>query len=130
MQISVLLPFLSLFPAGSWAKDTVDSSKRDSQCKCIPGQNCWPSPSDWRAFDKKVDGGLIKTQPIAQSCYPGPAEDLRHCAYVNKMWSDQDFQSSDPIGRPYPQNITCAPVDYSAGQEPTTCSLGSSPVYA
>ncbi|CEI65633.1 hypothetical protein FVEN_g8890 [Fusarium venenatum] len=130
MQISVLLPFLALLPAGSWAKDIIDSSKRDSQCKCIPGQSCWPSSSDWRAFDEQVDGGLIKTQPIAQSCYPGPAEDLKHCAYVNKMWSDQDFQSSDPIGRPYPHNITCAPVDYSAGQEPTTCSLGSSPVYA
>jgi FAD/FMN-containing dehydrogenase len=46
------------------------------------------------------------------------------------MWSDQDFQSSNPIGRPYPYNITCAPVDYAAGQEPTTCSLGSLPVYA
>ncbi|KAL4727081.1 FAD-linked oxidoreductase hmp9 [Fusarium chlamydosporum] len=46
------------------------------------------------------------------------------------MWSDQDFQSSNPIGRPYPYNITCAPVDYDAGQKPTTCSLGSLPVYA
>ncbi|KAM0437889.1 hypothetical protein ACHAPT_002254 [Fusarium lateritium] len=46
------------------------------------------------------------------------------------MWSDQDFQTSNPIGRPYPYNITCAPVNYTAGQEPTTCTLGSLPVYA
>ncbi|SCV36791.1 related to isoamyl alcohol oxidase [Fusarium fujikuroi] len=100
------------------------------RCKCIPGQSCWPSSAEWKAFNKKIGGGLIKTEPIAQSCYPGPEKDLKHCAYVNKMWSDQDFQSSNPIGRPYPYNITCAPVDYATGKKPTTCSLGSLPVYA
>ncbi|KAJ4262879.1 FAD-linked oxidoreductase hmp9 [Fusarium torreyae] len=91
---------------------------------------CWPSNLEWKAFDDLVGGQLIKTEPIAESCYPGPAKDLKECAYVNKMWSDQDFQSSNPIGRPYPYNITCAPVDYASGQKPTTCSLGSLPVYA
>ena len=46
------------------------------------------------------------------------------------MWSDQDFQTSNPIGRPYPYNITCAPVNYTAGETPTTCSLGINPRYA
>ncbi|KAG5755178.1 hypothetical protein H9Q70_002203 [Fusarium xylarioides] len=91
---------------------------------------CSRPPAEWRSFDKKIGGGLIKTEPIAQSCNPGSEKDLKQCAYVNKMWSDQDFQSSNPIGRPYPYNITCAPVDYAAGQEPTTCSLGSLPAYA
>ncbi|KAF5563554.1 6-hydroxy-D-nicotine oxidase [Fusarium napiforme] len=100
------------------------------RCKCIPGQSCWPCPAEWKAFDNKICGSLVKAEPIAQSCYPGPGKDLRQCAYVNKMWSDQDFQSSNPIGRPYPYNITCAPVDYATGQKPTTCSLGSLPVYA
>ncbi|KAF5024347.1 hypothetical protein F66182_3577 [Fusarium sp. NRRL 66182] len=93
-------------------------------------QSCWPSNLEWKTFNSLVGGNLVKTEPIAQSCYPGPAKDLDECAYVNKMWPDQDFQSSDPIGRPYPYNITCAPVDYAAGQEPTTCTLGSLPVYA
>ncbi len=52
------------------------------------------------------------------------------CANVAKMWTDQDFQTEKPIGRPYPYNITCAPVDYAAGGTPTTCILGQSPVYA
>jgi hypothetical protein len=46
------------------------------------------------------------------------------------MWSDQDFQTSNPVGRPYPYNITCAPVDYAAGATPTSCILGSLPLYA
>ncbi|KAF4333738.1 6-hydroxy-D-nicotine oxidase [Fusarium beomiforme] len=124
MYLGSLFPLLAAFAVGSLGSEAI------GQCKCVPGQDCWPSASEWQAFDDKIGGGLVKTEPIAQSCYPGPAEDLKQCSYVNKMWSDQDFQTSNPIGRPYPYNITCAPVDYAAGQEPTTCSLGSLPVYA
>jgi hypothetical protein len=46
------------------------------------------------------------------------------------MWIDQDFETSNPIGRSYPYNITCAPVDYAAGETPTSCTLGSLPYYA
>ncbi|KAF4958778.1 hypothetical protein FGADI_2122 [Fusarium gaditjirri] len=119
-----LFPLLAVLAVGA---EAIGSTQR---CRCVPDQSCWPSPTDWKAFDTKIGGGLIKTEPIAQFCYPGPEEDLKQCAYVSRMWSDQDFQSANPIGRPYPYNITCAPVDYAAGQEPATCSLGSLPVYA
>lgn len=46
------------------------------------------------------------------------------------MWPDQDFQTENPIGRPLPYNITCAPVDYGAGEMPTTCTMGQAPSYA
>ena len=46
------------------------------------------------------------------------------------MWTDQEFMTTNPVGRPYPYNITCAPVDYAAGATPGTCSLGSLPYYA
>lgn len=85
---------------------------------------------EWKTLDFLLGGSLIKSEPIAQSCYPGPNEDLDECEYVNEMWSDQDFQTSNPIGRSYPYNITCAPVNYAAGQKPTTCILGSLPSYA
>lgn len=71
----------------------------------------------------------MKTEPTAQSCY-GEDKDLKECAYINKMWPDQEFQTSKAIGRAYPYNITCAPVDYAKGGEPTTCILGSLPYYA
>ncbi|KAF9882492.1 hypothetical protein CkaCkLH20_00528 [Colletotrichum karsti] len=96
----------------------------------VPGRCCWPSESSWEALDLTLDGNLVKSEPIAQSCYDGPAKDLAECARVSKLWSDQDFQTSNPIGRPYPYNITCAPVDHAAGQIPTSCSLGSLPTYA
>lgn len=46
------------------------------------------------------------------------------------MWPDQDFQTETPIGRALPYNITCAPVDYTAGSIPTTCILGQNQTYA
>ncbi|KAL2119932.1 hypothetical protein VTJ04DRAFT_6893 [Mycothermus thermophilus] len=101
-------------------------------CRCIPGQRCWPSRCEWFKFKKELGGNgkLIETSPIAESCYDGPKKDLDKCAFVTQMWSDQDFQTSNPIGRPYPYNITCAPVDYANGATPTTCSLGQLPPLA
>lgn len=46
------------------------------------------------------------------------------------MWADQDFMTTNPIGRPYPYNITCAPVNYAENEVPMTCTLGINPQYA
>ncbi|VUC26841.1 unnamed protein product [Clonostachys rosea] len=100
-------------------------------CRCVPGDNCWPSTVGWKAINLILGNTLIKTEPIAQSCYDGPAKDLDHCRYVTDMWPDQDFQGSDPIGRAYPYNITCPTVDYDAGEVPEKqCILGQLPTYA
>lgn len=77
-----------------------------------------------------VGGALVKSVPIAQSCYPGPLFDPVQCQYVTDMWPDQDFMTAKPIGRPYPYNITCPPVDYAGNDVPTTCSIGINPQYA
>jgi hypothetical protein len=73
---------------------------------------------------------LIQTEPIAVSCYPGAAEDQADCDYVVAQWPDQDFQTSNPIGRVLPYNITCPPVNYEVGELPHTCILGANPTYA
>uniref|UniRef100_A0A0B7KBA9 FAD-binding PCMH-type domain-containing protein n=1 Tax=Bionectria ochroleuca TaxID=29856 RepID=A0A0B7KBA9_BIOOC len=97
-------------------------------CRCVPGDKCWPSTVGWKAINLLLGNTLIKTEPIAQSCYDGPAKDLDHCSYVTDMWTDQDFQGSDPIGRAYPYNITCPTVDYDAGEVPEKqCILGQLP---
>ena len=96
----------------------------------MPGDKCWPSQRTWSGLNGQLGGKLIKTEPIAQSCYDGPAKNLGECARVTDQWPVQDFQTQNPIGRPYPYNITCAPVDYEAGETPTSCILGPLPVYA
>lgn len=49
---------------------------------------------------------------------------------MTEMWSEQAFQADNPVGRPFPYNITCAPVNYTAGETPTSCTLGALPYYA
>lgn len=98
--------------------------------KQIPGDECWPSEPTWQALNEDVRGSLIKTTPLAKSCYPGQDEDLANCDYVVNEWAVEDFQRADPLGRVLPYNVTCPPVNYTAGEAPGDCILGSSPVYA
>ncbi|EFQ34092.1 FAD binding domain-containing protein [Colletotrichum graminicola] len=133
MQFIQTLSVLAALVVGSQGEQVTDGSQTDAfwpKCKSVPGDSGWPSESSWKALYLATGGKLIKTAPVAQSCYDGPSKDLQECAHVAKMWSDQDFQTSNPVGRPYPYNITCAPVDYAAGQAPASCSLGSLPMYA
>ncbi|OAQ59192.1 alcohol oxidase [Pochonia chlamydosporia 170] len=133
MRIYSLVSLLPLLAGVSGQEDIETSSYAESflpKCRCVPGDKCWPSKLEWEAFNFLLGDKLIKSEPIAESCYDGPHKDLTQCAYVNKMWPDQDFQTEKPIGRPYPYNITCAPIDYAAGEKPTTCTLGQLPTYA
>lgn len=108
----------------------LESQELTSRCVQVPGDSCWPSESEWGALNSTVEGALFPNQPIAVSCYPGSALDGDKCAAVNDVWGSPDFQTSHPVGRSYPHNHTCPPVDVEAGEEPVgTCSLGPLPTY-
>ncbi|KAJ6445312.1 alcohol oxidase [Purpureocillium lavendulum] len=110
--------------------ETAAAAGSGPKCRCVPGDSCWPTPRAWDDFNRQLGGRLVKTEPVAKSCYE-PGKDLTRCAAVTKLWPDQDFQTSNPVGRPYPYNMTCAPVDYAQGQTPVGgCSLGQLPAYA
>jgi len=68
--------------------------------------------------------------PIAISCYPGPAQDPTQCALVDQQWSNAIFQSESPIGLVYPINVTCPPINVTAGETPASCTIGTNPRYA
>ncbi|KAK8031114.1 hypothetical protein PG990_000848 [Apiospora arundinis] len=129
MQCCSLVSLLQTVFVASIAAATATAASL-AACKCGPEEKCWPSEDAWASLDRSLGGRLIKTEPIAKSCYPGAAFDRPECDYVTKRWSDQDFMTSNPIGRPYPYNITCAPVDYGSGAVPGSCILGISPRYA
>ncbi|KAI1824148.1 FAD-binding domain-containing protein [Xylaria intraflava] len=104
-------------------------SEAAPSCRCVPGELCWPAQSEWNRLNTTVHGRLIKTEPVAQSCYE-PGKDPAQCAAVVKEWSVQDFQTLNPVGRVLPWNLTCPPIDYAAGETPKACNLGINPVYA
>lgn len=82
-------------------------------------------------MNSTISGRLIASQPIAQSCYPGPAEDESQCSQVSSSWANIDFQIESPIGYPQPfHEVACAPVNATAGETPQgECTLGDAPVF-
>lgn len=65
----------------------------------MPGEACWPSEATWRAFNASVDGRLIRSVPVAATCYDWPLKDEVRCAQMAKMWTDERFQTGQPLGR-------------------------------
>ena len=81
-------------------------------------------------LNSTVGGRLISNVPIAISCYPGPQQNAAQCESVDEQWTNPLYQATNPIGLSFPTDLTCPPVNLTAGQTPGTCTLGSNPVYA
>lgn len=94
-----------------------------------PDDACWPSTAAWNNLNASVSGKLISNTPPAIVCYPGLHQDMKACATIDAQWTNATFQSNNPVGLSYPVEISCPPVNTSAGQTPGTCSIGDLPRY-
>lgn len=56
-----------------------------SNYSCIPGQPCWPSTSEWKAFNRSIGGNLKLTIPWAAPCYE---ESPKKCQQVAEDYTD------------------------------------------
>lgn len=66
---------------------------------CRPGQNCWPSGSEWQQLNQTVDGHLYQTIPMGAPCYANSAYyDATVCAVV-----EDNYNNSIPRGSYYGQ---------------------------
>lgn len=68
--LSLLPPLLLLSPARaltlrSDASSSLPTLKHElrgaSACRCFPGDPCWPTPAQWKAFNSTLGGKLIVT---------------------------------------------------------------------
>ncbi|KAI1288978.1 FAD binding domain protein [Xylaria venustula] len=62
---------------------------RGAQCRCFPGDECWPSAADWASLNQSAHGALIATVPIASPCHDtfrGIDYDAKKCAYIQANW--------------------------------------------
>lgn len=53
---------------------------------CIPGETCWPSESQWTAFNQSINGNLRLTIPWATSCFSDPSSE--QCQQVRHGYMD------------------------------------------
>ena len=110
------------------------SMKRDAtSCRSIPGDSSWPPGSAWTTLNETINGRLIKTSPIAASCYPASIfNSPLSCSAVTSLWTSSAFHASTPEGIDYPHfaNNSCTPPSAPGGIESGgQCQLGGYPVY-
>jgi hypothetical protein len=73
------------------------ASYSSRKCKTFPGDSLWPSTTVWRLFDWVTGGALIKTVPIAASCYDDyETYDKSLCNHVVDQWTNSSLQSVNP----------------------------------
>lgn len=68
----------------------------DSQCRCLPGDDCWPSLSTWDSLNSTVSGRLVATVPIGSPCH-APTYDAKLCSAVRSNWTHPALQYASPF---------------------------------
>lgn len=103
-----------------------------AQCKTSPLDIGWPSTDEWAALNVTIDGVLIKSQPIASSCYPGnPFNSPDSCDAVAANWSLASFHAALPesCGSQLFANNSCLPPGVVGYTENQGCDIGGMPQY-
>lgn len=67
------------------------SVKADSNCRCFPGDACWPAQDVWAKFNESVDGRLVATVPLGTPCHD-PNYNAAECQKLSEQWTDPALQ--------------------------------------
>ena len=59
-------------------------------CRCVPGDDCWPSLDDWHAFNSTVKGRLSVPESPVQPCLEEGGES-RNCKEALKRLGEDPF---------------------------------------
>ncbi|KAL5318438.1 hypothetical protein ACEPPN_013498 [Leptodophora sp. 'Broadleaf-Isolate-01'] len=108
------------------------ASASNSTCKTTPLDVNWPSDEQWQALNVSIGGTLIKTSPVASSCYPGnPFNSTTSCELATSSWTLSQFHAALPesIDYPFYANNSCLPPGASGFAEQKGCSIGGFPEY-
>ena len=67
------------------------SRSNDDNCKCMPGDACWPSTEDWTALNSSLGGKLVATVPIGSPCHD-PTYVKVECLSLQQKWFMPEVQ--------------------------------------
>ncbi|KAF2466123.1 FAD-binding domain-containing protein [Lindgomyces ingoldianus] len=78
-----------------------------SNYTCIPGKPCWPSASQWGAFNHSIGGNLKITVPWAAPCYSGMSSE--ECKKVATHYMDGISRTAQYGSMEFLDWETCGP---------------------
>ena len=88
--VSFRMPFMLLaffHMLGTWA----------NECRCFPGDSCWPPPASWASLNSSVGGRLIATIPLGSPCHD-PNYNAAVCESLRENW----FYPPEQFARNFP----------------------------
>ncbi|KAI0758134.1 FAD/FMN-containing isoamyl alcohol oxidase MreA [Fomes fomentarius] len=104
---------------------TGQASPKD--CRCFPGDTCWPTLSEWDRLNETLDGKLVATVPLAAPCHD-PIHNTTRCQVLRDSWQwpQEHYESSSSVMAPFFANQSCDPFT----PEHSPCLLGNYVRYA
>lgn len=105
--------------------------QKQPQCRCFPGDDCWPSSEEWSRFNETLGGKLIATVPLASPChdtFPGVDYDANKCADIQANWARPSlhFKTTHSPMSTFFANLSCDPFTPRDAQ----CIVGAYVSYA
>ncbi|KAK1986377.1 FAD binding domain-containing protein [Colletotrichum cereale] len=127
MKTSAVIATATLAVAPFAAAGLLPKRADDASCRCLPGDDCWPSTSSWDTLNSTVGGKLIATVPIGSVCHD-PNYDGAACAALQESWvlPETHFPSSSSVMQSYFANQSCDPFT----DRTTPCLIGNYVNYA
>ncbi|KAL6703528.1 hypothetical protein ACN47E_009553 [Coniothyrium glycines] len=95
---------------------------------CVPGQQCWPSESEWSAFNQSISGRLRSTVPWAAPCYTNKTSP--ECLAIGKVYANGISRTAQYGSMEFLDWETCGPSQCALNSKDTSsplagaCSLG------
>ncbi|KAG0638224.1 hypothetical protein HOY80DRAFT_190610 [Tuber brumale] len=79
-------------------------------CRCFPGDACWPSTQKWSELNSTISGKLIATVPLGTPCHT-PNYDAIRCQHIkdNLHLPELHDESSSSVMAPFYANRSCDP---------------------
>ncbi|RDA89422.1 hypothetical protein CP532_6241 [Ophiocordyceps camponoti-leonardi (nom. inval.)] len=71
------------------------SALSDTNCKCYPGDDCWPHADVWAQLNETVGGRLVATIPLGSPCHD-PHYDEGLCSSLRRRWHDPAVHHASP----------------------------------
>ncbi|KAG0125332.1 hypothetical protein HOY82DRAFT_493074 [Tuber indicum] len=120
-SLSNLLGVFALYAVAQTSGQSVEATGAAAStpdCRCFPGDACWPSTQEWSQLNSTVSGRLIATVPLGAPCHT-PNYDATRCQHIKDNWHLPEFQhltvdlcsdgSSSSVMAPFYANRSCDP---------------------
>jgi hypothetical protein len=91
MRLQAIFPVFSVFLLHI-AAASPRVHRQQAQCRCLPGDSCWPKTDVWKRLNETVNNRLIKVAPIGAQCHD-PHYDAEACETLQAQWLNPLLQS-------------------------------------